>query len=277
VARRRTSPLEDFVDVVSKFPWWVGVGLALVSFIVLRGMAGADLVVNPREMGSFMPRMMVKAFANVGQWLLPVAWLGGALFSYLKQRQRNQLHADASSQRATAGVAAMSWQDFERLVGEYFRRRGFSVEETGARAADGGVDVVLTRGSDRYLVQCKHWKALRVGVEPARELYGVMAACRAAGGFLVTSGQFTAEAKRFAEGRELELIDGVALQAALRRQAGDPVKQRDARAVAAAMPSCPLCKSEMVLRVNKKGHFAGQEFWGCSSFPTCRGTRPAHA
>jgi len=37
-------------------------------------------------------------------------------------------------------------------------------------------------------------------------------------------------------------------------------------------PSCPNCGLEMVMRTAKKGAHAGRQFWGCSSFPKCRGT-----
>jgi ssDNA-binding Zn-finger/Zn-ribbon topoisomerase 1 len=37
--------------------------------------------------------------------------------------------------------------------------------------------------------------------------------------------------------------------------------------------ACPICGSEMVLRETKKGDNLGKQFWGCSAFPKCRGTR----
>jgi hypothetical protein len=40
-------------------------------------------------------------------------------------------------------------------------------------------------------------------------------------------------------------------------------------------PSCPRCGSAMVLRQAKRGANAGQQFWGCRSFPNCRGTLAA--
>ena len=52
--------------------------------------------------------------------------------------------------------SVMSWRDFERLDGEAFRMRGYSVTETGGGGADGGVDLQLARGSETFLVQCKH-------------------------------------------------------------------------------------------------------------------------
>lgn len=37
-----------------------------------------------------------------------------------------------------------------------------------------------------------------------------------------------------------------------------------------APPSCPQCGSLMVLRIATKGKHAGEQFWGCPRFPTCR-------
>ncbi len=38
-------------------------------------------------------------------------------------------------------------------------------------------------------------------------------------------------------------------------------------------PACPLCGQAMVLRTARKGTQAGSQFWGCSAYPECRGTR----
>jgi four helix bundle suffix protein len=39
-------------------------------------------------------------------------------------------------------------------------------------------------------------------------------------------------------------------------------------------PSCPLCAKPMLLRTALKGDHAGSQFWGCSTYPACKGTRP---
>lgn len=39
-------------------------------------------------------------------------------------------------------------------------------------------------------------------------------------------------------------------------------------------PVCPKCTGAIVKRVSKKGDNAGNEFWGCKSFPKCRGVVP---
>lgn len=38
-------------------------------------------------------------------------------------------------------------------------------------------------------------------------------------------------------------------------------------------PVCPICGKPMLRRVAKKGVNSGNEFWSCSGYPDCRGTR----
>ncbi|MBQ7514126.1 MAG: four helix bundle suffix domain-containing protein [Prevotella sp.] len=38
-------------------------------------------------------------------------------------------------------------------------------------------------------------------------------------------------------------------------------------------PTCPLCGKPMIKRVAKKGINSGKEFWSCSDYPACHGTR----
>lgn len=39
-------------------------------------------------------------------------------------------------------------------------------------------------------------------------------------------------------------------------------------------PTCPDCGKPMRRRTARTGPKAGREFWGCSAYPECRGTRP---
>lgn len=41
----------------------------------------------------------------------------------------------------------------------------------------------------------------------------------------------------------------------------------------AASPTCPQCGSSMVRRTARRGPRPGRQFWGCSHYPACRGTR----
>ena len=44
-------------------------------------------------------------------------------------------------------------------------------------------------------------------------------------------------------------------------------------AMAKVASSCPLCGAVMIERTAKKGANAGNRFWGCSTYPKCRGVR----
>lgn len=38
-------------------------------------------------------------------------------------------------------------------------------------------------------------------------------------------------------------------------------------------PCCPECRRPMTPRTARKGENRGSKFWGCTTFPSCRGTR----
>lgn len=280
MAKKKTSDADDLMNFVAKLPWWGGVVMAFVSYLLLRQLAapveGAAL--QPGQVGGFALRAMVAAFANIGQYVLPLICLSGAAVSFFRRRKRESLVADVAQAKSASVLDGMTWREFEMLVGEGFQRQGFAVAETGGGGADGGIDLVLTKGDEKFLVQCKQWKAFKVGVDVVRELYGVMAANGAAGGYVVTSGTFTADARAFADGRNVKLVDGQALFGMIqqaRKSASTGTVSPIAPSTASVEPSCPVCASAMVRRAAKKGANAGAQFWGCSKYPGCRGTRPA--
>jgi restriction system protein len=299
--KRKTSTAEDFMDLIALLPWWAGVALALVSYMVLHSIAIRPLpsVQNPQQIGALATTAIWQGLATAGQYILPLLCLAGAAISAVRKRRRNQLFESTSASTSADALQNMSWQEFEILVGEGFRRRGYAVRENGGGGPDGGVDLVLAKDGEKTLVQCKQWKAFKVGVSTVRELYGVMAATGAAAGIVVTSGKFTQDAEAFAAGRNIRLMNGPALMKLLReareqtgisprpgtRQAADfadtvavemptELMPLEPRAVLSREPECPQCGKAMVRRVAKRGASAGKAFWGCSGFGAgCRGTR----
>jgi restriction system protein len=277
--KKKSSSAEDVVELVSMMPWWAGCALALVSYLWLHSVASQMVITPgaPGQVGSVVTQTIWKSLATIGQYVLPLLCLLGAAMSAYGRHKRQSLLRNAVSGKAADAIAGISWQDFELLVGEGFRQQGYQVIENGGGGADGGVDLVLRKGGDRFLVQCKQWKAFTVGVTVVRELYGVMAANGAAGGFVVTSGRFTDDAKAFASGRNITLMDGGALAKLIKQAPGTgtarprPVEPAPSNAV--SPPSCPICAKTMVKRVARRGGSSGNAFWGCSDFPACRGTR----
>lgn len=293
---RSSSLGEAIIELVALMPWWAGVALALLSYLWLHSVATTPVAVatQPGQMDASLQGVFWQTLARFGQYLLPLLALVGAGISAWRRRERRQLAADVAASTAAADVLdGLSWQRFELLVGEAFRLRGYRVLETGGGGADGGVDLMLSKGGEKFLVQCKQWRARKVGVDVVRELYGVMAARGATGGFVVCSGRFTRDAQAFAQGRQVQLIDGPQLGAMIKQAMTSspsatlavvppaPPSPAAAQHVPspapsnAATPACPRCARPMQRRLARQGAHAGRIFWGCSAYPDCRGTRSA--
>ena len=273
MARKKSGIFNDLLNIAAKLPWWVNLLFAVLFYVFLHKASLAEIQVfsQPGQIGKVVSIQLFKTFASIGQYLLPFIFVLGALFSFLNRRKREALLAETRQRSKQGLLLNMDWREFEMLVGEAFRQRGFSIKELGGNGKDGGVDIILKKEGDTYLVQCKHWKALKVGVQIVRELYGVMAARGATGGYIVTSGVFTEDAQSFANGRNIELIDGKALSHLIKKPSVsvyNPVSKETKN-----NSCCPVCGSSMVERITRKGTNAGQAFLGCTRFPSCRGTR----
>ena len=211
MARKSSTNLSAMIELVALVPWWVGVALAVVSYVWLHAVASGPLVVAAPASGHLADAMVGAVWhgwATALQYVLPIIGLAGSAVSAWRARARRRLLARAGTGTAGQAITDMTWQEFELLISEAFRHQGYAVMETGGGGADGGVDLVLRKGTEKFLVQCKHWRARQIGVAPVRELYGVVAARGASGGFLVTSGQFTENARFFVRSVPIKLIDG---------------------------------------------------------------------
>lgn len=62
-----------------------------------------------------------------------------------------------------------------------------------------------------------------------------------------------------------------------RKNPTDSTDRTDPTAPPAKAPDCPLCRKPMALRTARKGSQAGSQFWGCSAYPDCKGSRPLNS
>lgn len=176
-------------------------------------------------------------------------------------------------------LAGIGWAEFERQVAEGFRHRGYAVSETGGGGGR-AVDMVLMRGQDQFLVDCKPWRTLAVGPAPVRELIALLRSREAAGGFVVSSGEFTDEARRLAAGHPVQLIDGKVLRELLntREEKTQPVVvRREGPFLDTTLPPsawrlraqpCPLCGGAM-----EEAERHGRRVLACVHHPLCEGVR----
>jgi hypothetical protein len=136
----------------------------------------------------------------------------------------------------TTNLRLLSAEEFEWLVGEVFRREGWTVRESGQQAGpDGNIDLELSKNRERRCVQCKRWTARLVGVDQIRGFGGTLLREKVNGsdGIFVTLSDFTPQAHEEAERIGLTLIDGRELYRRV-----EQVRRVEA---------CPICHKPMVL------------------------------
>lgn len=106
---------------------------------------------------------------------------------------------------------------FENFVAELFRKMGYH-SQTTKRTGDGGIDIYAKLQTpttmDDVIIQCKHKEDVTstVDVAKVRELFGVLQSNhKLKTGYLITNGRFTNPCREFANGKPIELIDGIRL------------------------------------------------------------------
>ena len=266
MARRKESGFELLVSM----RWPVPVALGVVAYVGIRYGIGWLFGSSQNMFISGLARQFSsEAFAPFAWLVLGACWLA-ALVSYIGAKGRRRL---LETQTDLDSLRGLSWRQFELLVGEAFRRQGYSVQETGLGGADGGVDLLLRKEGKLTLVQCKRWKTQRVDVKVVREMFGLLAHHQASAVKIIAVGSYTADAQRFAAGKPIELITGTALLDMVRdvqNAPATPAPQTRASGMPETAPPCPKCGKEMQRRTNRRSN---EQFWGCMSYPRCRGTR----
>ena len=264
--------------LISHLPWWVSLVLALLSYLVLTFLPYVFSGDSPISKGFSTALPIIAPIVGIG-------FLAIAAMSALESWNRSKLLA---SQKSIDTIQSLHWSEFEKLVAEFYRRQGYFVTENRSQGPDGGVDIVIEKDRSQTLVQCKNWKSAKVGVKVLREMYGLVHDWKAQAAIIVTSGTFTQDARSFAAGKNIDLIDGAQLVELIRSvQANRAVRSdpphctqplapvADSHRPSGQEKACPRCGGKLIRRVAKKGRNTGRAFWGCSSFPRCRFTEAA--
>lgn len=247
---------ESLLNLLVRLPWWMSLALAIVVYVFFRFVIPLFSFENPIIDG------MARFCPHIAPVLLLLLVFVAAVSAVISWQNRRMLDA----QKGLETVKDLSWRDFETLVGEVFKRKGYFVLENPGDGPDGGVDLRLRKDGKKVYVQCKHWKTRQVGVKIVRELYGAMTDKKVDEGIVVTYGAFSKEARDFARGKPISLIGGKELVGLIK----EVQKNAEVSRPPEDKKLCPKCGSEMVLRTARKGKYAGQKFWGCSGFPRCR-------
>ena len=148
------------------------------------------------------------------QWLVAiavVALIGTAATVYFRNFQMRR-------DETAAGIVALSgvsWRTFIHMVLDALSRRGFE-RVVDSDTASGDSDFVLEHHGERHLLSCKHGSAFVLGRLTVNELANDINLNNAAGGFLLTQGRITDDARPVAALQRIELLDGPTLWPQLR-------------------------------------------------------------
>lgn len=269
---RKTSDLVDLAAEFQHYPFWFALAASgfvlLVLEVIAPALFGHSKPAGPS--GFNYAALFLPLFKIVG-WILAGLILAFGVTGVLsRSAKRLGDRALIGRQTSQESIRQLSWQEFESVLAEAYRRQGYDVQTRGGPKPDGGVDLEIRKQGQRLLVQAKHWKAMVVHLPQLRELWGAVADERADGAIFVTSGAFTADAVRWAANKNFRLIDGSHLSELI------PSVARVAPQVQASR-ACPSCGRLMVQRTARRGLNAGKSFWGCSGYPSCRHTEPIDA
>lgn len=151
---------------------------------------------------------------SVSHWIAAI--LAGVLVGvagtvYFRQYRRRR-------DETAAGIVALSgvsWRVFIHMVLDALARRGYE-RVVDQDEASGDSEFTLEKDGRHWLLSCKHGSAFVLGKPDVAKLAGDIHMKAAAGGFLVTQGRITDDARPLAAQQHIELLDGPALWPELR-------------------------------------------------------------
>jgi HJR/Mrr/RecB family endonuclease len=200
------------------------------------------------------------------------AWICYRLvFRKLKAKSGEPLYFQASPeplpniQTPSEQLRKMDWFQFEKLIELIYRDRGYLVKRLGGANPDGGVDLIVESATEKFVVQCKHWKKWQVGVRQIREFLGTLADSKIQNGIYVTLTGYSGDAKALADKHGIKILDESDVMKML-EESEIKYSHEVSELLSDSRKFCPKCEKELVLRTAKQ---TGNQFWGCSSYPRC--------
>ncbi|MGA3284875.1 MAG: restriction endonuclease [Verrucomicrobiota bacterium] len=104
-------------------------------------------------------------------------------------------------------LRSIDWFQFEKLIGLVYRKLGYDVTRRGGANPEGGIDLIIQKDGQSAAVQCKQWKAWRVGVKPVREFLGALTDADIQQGKFITLCGYTSQAMQFAKKNDIEIVN----------------------------------------------------------------------
>jgi restriction system protein len=103
---RKSSAFEDLIKMAAQLPWWLGLVLAVASYLALHSLTlvGVPTPNGLQEIGEMVGRRMINVFASVGQYIVPGAFAFGAIGSAIGQLKRANLYSQVVGRDAKSAL-----------------------------------------------------------------------------------------------------------------------------------------------------------------------------
>ena len=93
--RRKTTAFEDLIFIASRLPWWASLLIALGAWLLLHpyAISKPPTAVNPQQLADALTGQVWRSFALIFQYLIPAAFVLGAIGSIVGRAKRKKLAA----------------------------------------------------------------------------------------------------------------------------------------------------------------------------------------
>ena len=189
--------------VLSSFKWKrenVLAGMIIAWTLMLFGWLFASTV-SPRPLWQLIPE-------PVNTYLFFLTGLALLMWALLREtRRQSLLQAIVVGDRSSADLLDMATPRFDDMAIELYRSLGYAARRVGPRGRT-GADILLQGPKGRsWLVQCRGWHG-PVGEDAVREFWDDVLRRQVEGGVLITTGVFSRQAREWAKGKHLGLMEG---------------------------------------------------------------------
>lgn len=159
---------------------------------------------------------------------------------------------------------------FEMYLKALFKELGYKTVVTKS-SNDFGADLIAVKNNVKIAIQAKRYKYKNnVGVSAVQQVYASIPYYKANKGLIITNSIFTKNAKILARHCNIKLVDRKGLVKLINKVNPSVTPLKIKQTIKPKERNCPLCKSQLVIRYNK----SGEDFFGCSQYPTCKHTEP---
>ncbi len=162
--------------------------------------------VNPSiwNVSDVVPRVLLSlAIVVICFMILALAW---NLYAALERRAASA--ARLTHYRLRNVLTEMHPRTFEQHIYEFFTSNGYEVDINFSN--DAVIDAYVKRGAEQVAVQVKRYAFYRVHESEVRDFHKAFSASHTRG-VMITTSDFTTEARRIAKNHSIELISGTEL------------------------------------------------------------------